>query len=175
VTLELSTHEKLLKLHEKNILLYKERDEQKRVEFIAEIEVLPEDNELYYADESGFDECYAREYGYAPRGKKVIGEISSRKFERTSIVAAKKGKEIFATFAFKGTMDGDLFEGWLEEVLVPEFKNPEKSVIILDNASPHKKTEFTILLPITALKYIFHHIRQTSTKSRISGLMSKIV
>jgi hypothetical protein len=76
--------------------LYKERDEVKRAEFIAEIEALPEDSELYYVDESGFDECYAREYGYAPRGKKVIGEISGKKFERTSIVAAKKDKEIFA-------------------------------------------------------------------------------
>ena len=135
--------------------MYKERDEQKRAEFIKEIESLPEDNELYYVDESGFDECYAREYGYAPRGKKVIGEISGRKFERTSIVAAKKGKEIFAPFAFKGTMDGDLFEGWLEKILVPELKNLEKSVIILDHASPHKKDRIYDIAADYGFKVIF--------------------
>ena len=43
--------------------------------------------------------------------------------------------EIIAPFAFSGSMDGDLFEGWLEYILVPEFKNPAKSVLILDNAS----------------------------------------
>ena len=119
--------------------MYKERDEQKRAQFIAELEALPEETEFYYVDESGFDECYGREHGYAPRGEKVIGEISGKKFERTSIVAAKKGKDIFAPFAFKGTMDGDLFEGWLEDILVPELKNRENAVIILDNASSHKK------------------------------------
>ena len=36
-------------------------------------------------------------------------------------------------------MNGDLFEGWLEHILVPAFNNPEKSVLILDNASWHRK------------------------------------
>lgn len=116
---------------------------------------MSEDSELYYADESGFDECYAREYGYAPRGKKVIGEISGRHFERTSIVAAKKGKDIIAPFAFKGTMDGDLFEGWLEHVFVPEIKNPEKTVLILDNASPHKKDNIYDIADEYGFKVIF--------------------
>lgn len=40
-------------------------------------------------DESGIDECLHREYGYAPRGEKVIKSISEKKFQRTNIVAAK--------------------------------------------------------------------------------------
>ena len=116
---------------------------------------MPEDNKLYYADESGFDECYAREYGYAPRGKKVIGEISGRRFERTSIVAAKNGKNIIAPFAFKGTINGDLFEGWLEHVFVPELKNSEKAVLILDNASPHKKDNIYDIADEYGFKVIF--------------------
>jgi len=106
---------------------------------MAEIEALPGDSELYYVDESGFDEYYSREYGYAPRGEKVIGTISGRHFARTSIVAAKNGHEIIAPFAFSGSMNGDLFEGWLEHILVPEFNNPVKCVLIVDNASWHKK------------------------------------
>jgi transposase len=116
---------------------------------------LPSDSELYYADESGFDECYAREYGYAPRGEKVIGEISGRHFERTSIVAAKSGKEIIAPFAFKGTMDSGLFEGWLEQVFVPALKNPSKSVLILDNASPHKKDRVYDISDECGFKVVF--------------------
>ena len=56
---------------QKNTIQYAERDEQKRAEFIEKIEALPEDSELYFVDESGFDEYYAREYGYAPRGEKI--------------------------------------------------------------------------------------------------------
>jgi len=105
-----------------------------------EIEALPEDSELYYVDESGFDEYYSREYGYAPRGEKVIGKVSGRRFARTSVVAAKKGQEIVAPFAFSGSMDGGLFEGWLEHVFVPALKNPLKSILILDNAPFHRKS-----------------------------------
>jgi len=44
---------------------------------------------LYYADESGFDEYYSREYGYAPRGKKIRTTTSSGGL----IVAPYKGAE----------------------------------------------------------------------------------
>ena len=36
-------------------------------------------------------------------------------------------------------MNGDLFEGWFEQIFVPEIKNPEKSVVFMDNASHHRK------------------------------------
>lgn len=55
------------------------------------------------------------------------------------MVAAKIGSEIIAPFAFSGSMDKDLFEGWLEQVFVPALPNPKKSVLILDNASFHRK------------------------------------
>jgi transposase len=124
---------------QKNTIQYTERDETKREQFIAEIEALPADSELYYIDESGFDEYYCREYGYAPRGEKVIGKISGRHFARTSVVSAQNGREMIAPFAFDGHMDGDLFEGWLEHLLIPALPNPSKTVLILDNASWHRK------------------------------------
>jgi transposase len=100
---------------------------------------LPEDVELHYGDESGFDEFYSREYGYALRGEKVIGNISGLHYARTSIVAAKNGSEIIAPFAFSGSMNSDLFEGWLESVYVPALNNPAKTVLLLDNAKVHRK------------------------------------
>jgi len=84
-------------------------------------------------------EFYSREYGYAPRGEKVIGKIKGTHFERTNIIAAKNGKKIIAPFAFKGIMDGDLFEGWLEHIYAPSLKNPAKTVLVIDNAPHHRK------------------------------------
>ena len=116
---------------------------------------MPEDSELYYTDESAIDEFYGREYGYAPRGEKVIGELSGQKFKRTNLVSAYfKGKSV-APFEFEGTMDGDLFESWLEQVFVPELLNPEKSVLILDNASPHKKDNIMDIAYEYGFKVIF--------------------
>jgi transposase len=123
----------------KNTIHYSGRDEQEREAFSATIKSLPEESELNYADESGFLEYYSREYGYAPRGEKVIGKIRGRHFERTNIITAKNGVQIIAPFAFKEKMDGDLFESWLEHIYVPALKNPSKSVLIIDNASHHRK------------------------------------
>jgi len=100
---------------------------------------LPEGSDIFYIDETGFDEFYSREYGYAKRGEKVIGKIKGRKFARTNVVAAKCNDRFVAPFAFSGKMDAALFEGWLEEIFVKHLKNTENSVIILDNAPFHRK------------------------------------
>ena len=153
--LEFVAQRRFWESREKNTIQYAERDEQKREEFIAEIEALPKDSEIYYIDESGFDEYYSREYGYAPRGKKVIGVVSGRHFARTSIVAAKNRDKIIAPIAFKGSMDGDLFESWMEQLLVPAFDNPAKSVLIMDNASWHRKDAIDDIADEYGFKVLF--------------------
>jgi transposase len=103
---------------------------------------LPEDTEIFYADESGFEEHYSREYGYAERGKPVHGEVPGTRHGRTSVVGAIDNKnDFFAGFAFKGYMNNGLFVGWLEYVFAPALKNPEKSLLFIDNASHHPKDE----------------------------------
>ena len=100
---------------------------------------MPEDSEIFYIDETGFEEFYTREYGYAPRGKKIIGEVKGKKFTRTNVVSAKHNDKLIAPFAFSGRMDSSLFEGWLEEIFAKHLVKPQSSVIILDNASFHRK------------------------------------
>jgi transposase len=144
-----------LKITRKKTKCYSERDENERQRFVAEVASLPADSEIYYIDESGFDEYYHREYGYALRGQKVYGEVSGRRFARTSIVAAKCGDKIVAPFAFRGTMDADLFEGWLEQMLMPALENISSSVIILDNASVHNKLRLYELADEHGFRLIF--------------------
>ena len=116
---------------------------------------MPEDTELHYGDESGFDEYYSREYGYALRGEPVIGIISGRHFARTSVVAAKSGDEIIAPFAFSGSMNGDLFVGWLEHVYAPALKNPSKTILLLDNATHHPKDAILDIAEECGFKVMF--------------------
>jgi len=116
---------------------------------------LPDDTELHYGDESGFDEYYSREYGYAPRGEPVAGIVSGRHFARTSVVAAKSSDDVIAPFAFSGSMNGGLFLGWLEQVYVPTLKNPSKTVLLLDNAPHHPKEEIFDIAEDYGFKVIF--------------------
>jgi len=74
------------------------------------------------------------------RGERVYGEVSGTRYARVSVVGAiNPNNEFLAGFAFKGYMNSDLFCGWLEHVFVPKLTSPEKSVLILDNASHHPK------------------------------------
>ncbi|MCL2592656.1 MAG: transposase [Defluviitaleaceae bacterium] len=97
--------------------------------------------EMFYADETGFEEHYSRTYGYSQRSKRVYGAVpGTRRHRRVSVVGAINQNNVFlAGFAFKGYMNGDLFTGWLEHVFAPSLKNPTKSIIIIDNASHHPK------------------------------------
>lgn len=115
---------------------YKERDLEKIAKYEEEVKDIPK-NKRAYVDESGFDSYAFRPYGRAPRGKKVEEDIPGRKFQRTSIVAAKIGHDVIAPLQYAGTMTGELFEAWFEEHLLPEL--PEDVVIIMDNASFHRK------------------------------------
>jgi len=93
---------------------------------------------LVYVDETGIDHYLYREYARAFRGQKIIAKISGRKFKRTNIVAGICQGEWVAPLEYNGNTDSVLFEFWFENCLLKEIN--EKSVIILDNATFHKKS-----------------------------------
>jgi transposase len=96
--------------------------------------------EIYYGDECGFNQYYHNPYGVSPRGERVFGAVYGKRFARTSVVSAlDKNNDFVAPFAFSGYMNSDLFLGWLECIFVPCLKNPEKSMLVIDNASHQPK------------------------------------
>ena len=115
---------------------YKEQNPEKVAEYEASIKEIPKDKRVY-VDEAGFDSYLFRKYARSPRGQKVHEAVKGRKYQRTSIVAGKLCHKIIAPLEYNGTMHGDFFEVWFEEHLIPSL--PEDVVIILDNASFHRK------------------------------------
>ena len=80
-----------------------------------------------------------RPYAWSPRGQKVHGERNASKRPRTSLIAAKCGKKLLAPILFQGSTNSALFNHWLEHHLLKELETP--SILILDNASFHKKDD----------------------------------
>ena len=115
-----------------------EKCDKKRAVFLETIRSYPQ-SKLYYIDECGIDRYLYREYGYAPRGVPVVGNISGRKFKRTNIVAAKCVDEIVAPMIYDGTTDSVLFEHWFIHIFLVSV--PKGSIIIMDNATFHRKTK----------------------------------
>lgn len=115
---------------------YQEQDYDKVAEYQYEIADVPPER-IAYVDESGIDKYLYREYGYAPRGELVHDQIRGRKYARTGIVAAQMGRDILAPCTYDGTMNHERFENWFETQLLPSL--PKETVIVLDNASFHRK------------------------------------
>ena len=116
------------------------------------IELIPI-NQRIYVDETGIDQYLFRQHARSFRGEKVCGEISGRKYKRVSIVAGKCGKEIVAPLEFDGTADHMLFEFWFKHCLLPVLSPGQ--VIIMDNATFHRKEVLTILAGYAACSVLF--------------------
>lgn len=94
---------------------------------------------MIYIDESGFEASTFRPHAWSKKGKKIHGERSGKTRPRTSLIAAKRGKELLAPVLFAGTTHSTWFNHWLEHHLLP-LLNPQ-SLLILDNAPFHRKEE----------------------------------
>ena len=123
-----------------------DKNEEIRSEFRETVDSYPQ-HKLYYVDECGIDKYLYREYGWSPRGEKIYTTISGRKSKRVGIVAAQIAKDIVAPLQYDGAMDSVLFETWFEQRLLPSL--PEKTVIVMDNATFHRKRK---LIPLATCK-----------------------
>ena len=117
--------------------MYREINKRARIEFAEKMKAISPEN-LVYVDECGVEEYLYRAYAYAPRGEKVIAEISGKKFKRTNFAAGICLGKWVAPIEYEGSMNSTLFEWWFENCLLNEVK--PSSVIVLDNATFHRKT-----------------------------------
>jgi len=58
---------------------------------------------------------------------------------RTNVIGALAGKDLFTTGLFQTNINTTIFHKWMMESLIPKL--PNKSVLIMDNATFHKETQ----------------------------------
>jgi len=122
------------------------------VSYLNEIASISPDA-LAYVDESGIDQYLHRQYGYSRRGEPIPGKISGRRYRRIAIVAATLGKRIISPMLYPGTTDSALFEIWFEQMLLPSL--PPGSVIVMDNASFHRKKHLNVISSRYGFRLLF--------------------
>jgi transposase len=101
----------------------------------------------------GINEYLHRPYARSFRGKKVITKVSGKKYKNVGVVAAKMGNKIIEPLQYDGIMDSSLFEHWYEKRLLPAL--PENTVIVMDNASFHRKQRLLALTQKAEHRLIF--------------------
>ena len=78
----------------------------------------------------------SRTHGYAAKGLRCYGVHDWGAKGRTNAIGALVGKTLIALSLLCGSVNTEVFTAWIQQDLIPKL--PEKSVVVMDNASFHK-------------------------------------
>ncbi|WP_411800695.1 transposase [Acinetobacter pollinis] len=99
---------------------------------------------MVYLDESGFKSHDYRPYGYFPKGTLCYGSFNWQLKNQTNAIGALYQGQLFAVGLFDCKINSNVFHFWVEHFLIPEL--PRNSIIVLDNATFHKRADTQELL-----------------------------
>jgi len=111
--------------------------QEQRREFSAKLAGV-DPRRLVFVDESGANTAMTRTYGRAPVGQRVYTNTPGH-WESITLTCGLRLCGVTAPLAFEGATNTDIFESYVEDVLVPELKPGD--VVIWDNLKPHKSEE----------------------------------
>jgi transposase len=94
---------------------------------------------IVYIDESGFAHDMPRTHGYAPVGERCYGTQDWHAKGRTNAIGALIGKNLLTVGLFPTNVNADIFTAWVVQDLLPKL--PPKAVIVMDNATFHKRQD----------------------------------
>jgi transposase len=110
---------------------------EKRREFREEMAGI-DPRRLVFVDECGADTAMTRTYGRAPVGQRVYTDTPGR-WDSITLTCGLRLSGVAATLAFPGATNTDVFETYVQEVLVPELEPGD--VVVWDNLKPHESEE----------------------------------
>ena len=87
-------------------------------------------------DGSGFAQDMPRTHGYAMKGQRCYAKHDGGAKGRTNAIGALIKATLVAIGLVSCSVDTAVFTAWTEQILLPNI--PEKSVIVMDNATFHK-------------------------------------
>ncbi|SIN88256.1 Transposase [Singulisphaera sp. GP187] len=93
---------------------------------------------LVFVDECGANTAMTRTYGRAPVGERVYSTTPGH-WDSITLTSGMGLSGVTATLAFPGATNTDVFEAYVEQVLVPELKSGD--VVIWDNLKPHQSED----------------------------------
>jgi len=106
-----------------------------RIQWHERVEKRP----IVYLDESGFAVDSPRTHGYSDRGTRCYGEKDWHARGRLNAIGALLAFKLIAVHLWNCNIDSNVFFEWVKTSLIPV--TPDKSVIVLDGASFHKRSD----------------------------------
>jgi len=94
---------------------------------------------IVFVDETGVERYFRRGKYRSKRGARLHFEKPGRRFKRTNVIAGLHGKKHVAVRCYSHTTTSVFFNDWFEWELLSVI--PKFSLVIMDNASFHKKEQ----------------------------------
>ena len=89
-----------------------------------------------FLDETAATPTMSRRYGRAPHGERCRLFVPLGRRKTTTVTAALRTTGLVATTMFEGATNGELFRGYVADILVPTLRPGD--VVVLDNLCVHK-------------------------------------
>jgi transposase len=99
---------------------------------------------LIFIDETWAKTNMTRLRGRAPRGERLVDKTPHGHWTTTTLIAALGIKGMQCSTVVDGAVNGDVFEAFVEQVLVDQLKPGD--VVIMDNLSSHKRARIRELI-----------------------------
>ena len=91
---------------------------------------------LVFVDETWASTNMARTHGRAPRGERLRAPVPHGHWKTTTFVAGLRNTGMVAPMVLDGPINGELFQTYVDQVLVPELRPGD--VVVMDNLGSHK-------------------------------------
>jgi transposase len=108
---------------------------------------------LIFIDETWAKTNMTRLRGRAPRGQRLIDKTPHGHWKTTTLIAALGISGMRCSTVVDGPVNGDVFEAFVEQVLVPELRSGD--VVIMDNLSSHKRQRTRELIEEAGARLVF--------------------
>lgn len=91
--------------------------------------------------------------GRAPRGERLVDKVPHGHWKTTTLIAALGIEGVRCSAVVDGAVNGDVFEAYVERVLVPELRSGD--VVVMDNLSSHKRARTRELIESAGAELVF--------------------
>jgi transposase len=89
-----------------------------------------------FLDETAANTAMTRLYGWGPREERLVDAAPWGHWKTTTLVAGLRSDGVLAPCVLDGSMNGEVFRAYVEQMLTPSLRPDD--VVVLDNLPAHK-------------------------------------
>src|ERR671912_2739055 len=108
---------------------------------------------LVFVDECGTHTSLAPHYGYSPKGERLRLSVPRNRGKNTTLLASITLEGMGPSLAVDGSTTKEVFEAYLEYVLLPELE--EGQVLVMDSLPAHKPNRVRAMLEERGLELLY--------------------